>query len=394
MTPAAGRPGFGAIALLTALIAVAPMNFAMFSPAIAATAQDLRVPAAAIQGTLSAYLLVLGLAQPVYGPITDRYGRKHPMIVGYILFILGSVICALSDTTDMMMAGRVAQALGVCAGMVSGRALVRDWFGPERTAAALAAVSAGLSAAPAFTPLLGAFLADTVGWRGIFWVLALYGALLLAFAVPLVPDLRSTGIGPRLNVLAAYARLFGSRLYMGLVLNMALQMGAFFAFMTEAPFVLSGQFGLSVTQVGLFFAAPASSFVVGALIAARVVRRSTPRSMILIGNAGSAIAASWPLINLVAGTLTVPDLLVGAALVAFMQGFCFSPAQAVAISIDARIIGTASGLMGTLQMVSCGLAVLLVGALHDGSAAPAVLILVVPTMFAALVGWWGVTAKK
>lgn len=392
--PGGRTPGIGAIALISALIAVGPMTFSIFPPAIPATARDLGVSAAAVQATLSAYLVVMGLSQPVYGPIADRFGRKRPMLVGFVLFVAGSILCALSHDTTVMMAGRVAQALGVCAGMVSGRALARDWFGPERTAVAMAGITASVTAAPALAPLLGGFLSDTVGWRGVFWALAAYGALMLAIAIPLVPDMRSSAAIGTLRVGAAYARLFGSRRYMGVVLTMSLQMGAFFGFTAEAPFLLTTHFGLSNTGVGFFFMAPASGYVMGSMVAIRLNRFFRPATMIHLGNLGSALVVLWPVVKYLAGDLTMPDLLVGVVGLSFLQGFCFPQMQAIAIGFDPRIVGTASGLMGTIQMVVCGISVLVTGLIHDGSAGVPVFVLCVPIFVSGLVGTWAVRTGK
>ena len=171
------RPGL-VIALVSALIAIGQVATSIYLPSMPAMTEALHTDGATMQLTLTAYLLGFALSQLVYGPLSDRYGRRPALFAGLVLYVAASAACALAGTIDELIVARLFQAMGACAGPVVGRAVVRDLYDGERAAKALGYVGFVLAVSPAFAPVLGAHLHGWFGWRANFIFVALFGAVI------------------------------------------------------------------------------------------------------------------------------------------------------------------------------------------------------------------------
>ncbi len=376
------------VALMTAVSAGSPLTYALFMPALIPAAAGMNVPVSTIQLTVATYLVTLAVLQPVYGPVSDRLGRRGPLLFGLALFALGSLAVGLATSIPVMIAGRVLQAVGMCAGIVLPRAVVRDRFGPERSPSILSFMGSVTGIAPATGPVIGGLLVEYFDWRAGLFVLAAYGALMFVGTWTSVPESHVPSGGPRLSILAAYRHLLRMPLFMGLALGSGLFFGSFFAIVTEAPFVMTGLLGLSPSQFGLAFAAMPLTYITTSFTVALLSRRVAPTRLIHIGGALGLFACAWVLWHALFSTLSLPLFLSWLMLVAVANGFLFSMSIAVAVGVDPRMIGTASGLLGTIHAAMSALGSVMAGVLHDGTVMATVWLIVLPMPLAPLLSWW------
>lgn len=192
------------VLILGTLTAFAPLAIDIYLPGLPTIAQEFGVDPGAVQQTLAVFFVALAAGQLLYGPLADRVGRRPPLLMGFTLFTLASVACALAPTLNALVLGRLAQALGGGAGMVVARSVVRDQFDAKDSARVYSFLMLVLGLAPITAPLIGAQLLSTFGWRAIFWLLAAFGALCLALVLWALPET----LPPERRVRAGLGQLF------------------------------------------------------------------------------------------------------------------------------------------------------------------------------------------
>src|SRR5215468_12246592 len=208
-------------ALLTALVALGPISTDLYLPSLPSLARYFAVGVDDIQLTLSVFLVGLATAQLVYGPLSDRFGRRPVLLVGLAIYVVASIVCMLSPSVPVLVVARFVQAVGACVGPVLGRAIVRDVHGREGAARVLAYMSAAMALAPAIGPILGGFLEEWFGWRANFLALVCYGILGAAITWQILPetnklpDLEAARLD---RILRGYQGFLGHRRYVGYVL--------------------------------------------------------------------------------------------------------------------------------------------------------------------------------
>jgi DHA1 family bicyclomycin/chloramphenicol resistance-like MFS transporter len=359
-------------AVLGLLAAFGPLSIDMYLPTLPAIGEALGGGVQGAQATLAAFFLGMAAGQLVHGPLADRYGRRRPLFAGLALYTLASMACALATDMGWLIALRLLQALGACAGMVIARAVVRDLadqFDPVRMMARLMLV---MGAAPILAPLLGGWVALVAGWRGIFWFLALVGAAAMlacwrGLPETLPPERRRRV--PFAQVLAGYAQLLRDCRFLGTALASGFALAGMFAYIAGSPFVFIRLHGVAPENYGWFFGAAAMGVIgFGQLSGPLAERLGRPRlfglALSVLAAAGATVAAMallgagfWP--------LYLALLLYTSAL-----GTILPIGTVLAIQPYGQMAGTASALIGTVQF---GLGAMLGAALsllHDGTALP------------------------
>ncbi|HET6198257.1 MAG TPA: Bcr/CflA family efflux MFS transporter, partial [Acetobacteraceae bacterium] len=221
-----------------AITACGTLGMHLIIPALPDTARALNVSAGTIQLTITLYLIGLAIGQLVYGPISDRLGRRPVLLAGLALFTLAGIATTAAPNAWTLVIARILQSIGACAGLVLGRAIVRDSAAPDQAAAQLAMLTLVMSAAPAIAPVLGGYATAWIGWRAAFALLALVGGVTLVLAVLLLPETNQLASGTRASMLLGSLRLFRSRAFCGYVLGGACTTTSFYAFMAASPFIL------------------------------------------------------------------------------------------------------------------------------------------------------------
>lgn len=367
-------PTLGLGALLTTLVALGPLSTDLYLPALPTLATVFATDAARVQLTLSVFLAGFAVAQLAYGALSDRYGRRPVMLGGLILYFIASLACLLAGSIEQLIAARFLQAIGACAGPVLGRAIVRDVWGPVEAARALAYVSGAMAIAPLFGPALGGVLTVAFGWQANFLLLALFSGLQIV-AVWWWLGESNAHPDPEATKVARIFKNFGiflvDRSYMGYLLALGFSYGALFAFISGSAFVLIGRFQLSPALFGVCFGLVVAGYITGTQIAGRLVGRLGADR--LIGHGGWLGAIAGLLMVAFDRWLSPHPLIVLAPMffVTMSVGLVMPNAAARALAPYPKMAGSASSLMGFLQMGLAALVGILVG--HGVESNPSVL---------------------
>lgn len=358
--------------ILGAVVAIGPMSIDMYLPAFPALQTHYAASEAATQLTLAAYFVGMALGQLAYGPVSDRFGRRLPLLVGLAIYTAASLGCALAPSIEALAGLRFLQALGGSAGMVLTRAMVRDRYAPQDMARVLSALMLVIGAAPILAPTAGSLILLVSGWQALFVILTVYGALCW-FAVSFAITETHHGVRQTLawkSMLLGYARLLSHRRFMGYALSGGIAQGGMFAYISASSFVFIEYYGLTPTAYGWLFGANAFGLILGSQLNARLLQR-LPAQRVLRAALGTYFVASLVLLLTVAtgfGGLwgLLPPLFVCIS----SLGFTFPNSTAGAMAPFGDRAGMASALLGSLQFTIAGLTGALVGQLHDGSALP------------------------
>jgi MFS transporter, DHA1 family, multidrug resistance protein len=364
--------------LLTALVALGPISTDLYLPSLPGLARSFGVGQPDVQLTLSAFLVSLAAAQLIYGPLSDRFGRRPVLLVGLAIYLAASIVCMLSPSIPALVAARFVQATGACVGPVLGRAIVRDVYGREGAARVLSYMSAAMALAPALGPIIGGFLEVAFGWRANFLALVIYGGCGLAAALSILPETNRTPdpeAARPARILAGYRGLMGHRSYVGYVLCCAFAYSGIFAFISGSSFVLVDVVGLRPDAYGFCFAAIVIGYIIGTMTAGRLSRRVGIDRLIALG-AGIAVAGGLILVGL-AILGAAPSGIVGAATIVLPMlvymigtGLVLPNAIAGAIGPFPQAAGSASALLGFSQMTIAAVVGIAVADLSNGTASP------------------------
>lgn len=379
-------------ALILGLIsAIGPFAIDMYLPAMPQMAQALGASAGEVQMSLTAFFVALGLCQMVYGPLSDRFGRRVPLMVGLGLFVLGSLGCALAPDARTLIAMRFIAGVGACAGMVIPRAVVRDLHTGVEAARLGAMLMLVFSVSPILAPLAGSLVVALAGWRWIFGCIVVLGLLALTLVLTQLQESRPVEArrGTTLaGTLAAVAELLRDGHFRALALTGAFAMSGFMAYLGHSSFVMIEHHGVTPTQYGMLFGLNAAAFIGAAQLNVRLCQRHGLPWVIRRGLAGYLAASALLLALTVAGVDRL-EVLVALLFVAYGSlGLVAPTVPVLALERHGAIAGTASALIGTVQMVCGALVMALVSALggHAHGALPMVAGVAGCALLASLVG--------
>jgi DHA1 family bicyclomycin/chloramphenicol resistance-like MFS transporter len=366
VTTIAAAPGvevsstFQQIAVLAALAATGTLATNVLLPSLPQMAASLHVSTAEVTASITVFLAVFALGQLVVGPISDRYGRRWPVLTGFAVFFAGSIWCGFADDLPSLLAGRVIQAAGACSTSVLSRAIARDLFSGAALGRAMALIMIAMAAAPGFSPLLGGALDHYFGWRSEFAFVALFAAIgAVAYGAVLGETHRSMWIP--LNPLAIakiYVGLVADRRFLVPAATVSLIMGGLFAMFSAAPRVLIEGLQFTPIQLGLFFAGTVMIVFAAGMLATRLAPRFGLDRSIRGGLAAAAIGGIAILLVSIFNPTFLPFL---AAMAVFLLGMgIVNPlGTAQALSPFGDKAGAASALLGFWQMMAAAIGVYL-----------------------------------
>lgn len=363
------------------------MSVDMYLPAFPALAQDLMTDSGQVQLTLSAFLLGFAFAPIVWGPLSDRFGRKPILYAGLAIFVAASIGGALSASIDILIAFRFLQAVGGSAAASLARAIVRDRYDREEAARTLSLLFVVMAIAPMAAPILGGQVLVFFGWRAIFWALAGFGVMCLAITVyPLretLPAARRThhDVG---EMAKSYGALVRNKRYLGYAFCQGLSFAGMFAYIAGSPFVVIELFGIAPELYGFLFAAHVIALMVGSFVNSRLVTRIGVDRMLAAGTIGIAVGG---VLVFLAGAFVVPLAVFIGAVVVMMLFVTMIGANATAgaLSEFPHMAGTASAFLGMMQFAAGAAAGALVGVFHDGTAMPLVVVMMASGLLALVV---------
>jgi DHA1 family bicyclomycin/chloramphenicol resistance-like MFS transporter len=359
--------------VLGLLSAVGPFAIDMYLPALPAIGANLQADAGAVQMSLMAFFVALGVSQAFYGPAADIYGRKAPLYVGCTLFVLCSVGCALAPNIHALVAFRFLQGVGAGATNVVPRAIVRDMHTGPDAARLMSLLMLVFSVSPMLAPLAGSFVMDWVGWRGIFWAVSLAGLLGLVLNALVLTETRPPQARQQSSVgqaWRAYGQLLQDRHFLGVCFIGGFGISCFFIYLANSSFVLINHYGLTPRQYSLAFSINALAFIGTAQLTHALSKRWGLQQLVRVAVGGVAVFLCGACVLNAAG---FDNLLAMSALLfagfGFM-GLVVPTAGVLALEDHGEHAGTASALMGTLQLL-CGAVVAgTVGLFADGTAHP------------------------
>lgn len=338
------------LALLTALDAIA---IDMYLPAMPAIADSFAVDAGRIQHTLSVFLAGLAIGQALYGPLLDRYGRRAPLIVGMLLFIVGSVASALSTSPEMLMLARFVQALGAAAGLVTPRAIVSDMCSMTESSKIYSVLMQVMMIAPILAPVTGSMVLQAGSWQAIFWLLSLFGVIALLWCLCGVPETLSPQARTWLDVRTlwrVYAGLLTQRNFMAFTLAGGFILVSLFTWISASSFILTGTFSLSPTTFSYLFAMNAIMLIVGGFLSNLLLKNGhTEMALTRAGIAVHILAGCVLFIAALASAASLPLFVAAIAIGMGALGLVFGNLTALTMQQAKHQAGVASSIMGALQ---------------------------------------------
>jgi MFS transporter, DHA1 family, multidrug resistance protein len=359
--------------ILGALTGMGPLAIDMYLPAFPTIARDLQTTLSSVQASLSAYFVGIAMGQAVYGPVSDRFGRKPALYAGLALFIAASIGCALAAGPGALVGFRFLQALGGCAPLVIPRAVVRDHFDQRDSVRMLSMLMLVMGLAPILAPLVGGQLLVHFGWRSIFWAHAVYGGVWLLAVLTALPESLPDSRRRRerfAHVVRVYVSLLRDRVFMGDVLAGALVFSGLLAYISGSSFVFIELFHVKPEHFGLYFGGNAIGIMTASQVNRWLAKSMDARQILKVVLPISLLAGVTLLVDTYTGFGGFAGILVPLFVFIATHGFVMPNTTALAMAPHAAVAGSASALLGSVQFILGATAGALVGLAANGTAVP------------------------
>lgn len=371
-SPMDSKPTLWLLTVLSALMAFASISTDLYLPAMPAMAQALRATTGTMEWTVSGYLVGFSLGQLVWGPLSDRYGRRLPVVIGLLLFVAGSAGCATADSAAALVGWRVLQALGACASVVIARAMVRDLFAGDRAARMMSTLMTVMAVAPLVGPSVGGLILSLSSWRAIFWLLVVVGIATTA-AMFTIPETHPADRRTAESLAASFGRygsLVRDRRLLGYAATGAFFYGAVYAYIAGTPFAYIDYHHVDPQHYGVLFGAGIAGIMAANLVNARLVGRFGSDRLMRFGAAVAAAAGTWVAIDAATDWGGLAGLVVPLFVFASANGFIVANSIAGALGRFPEAAGSVSALVGALQYGFGIAGSALVGLFADGTPRP------------------------
>jgi MFS transporter, DHA1 family, multidrug resistance protein len=381
-------PNLLIILILGALSTLSPFSIDMYLPAFPQIARDLGTTPAQISFSVSGYFIGLALGQLFYGPLLDRFGRKRPLYAGLSLFVVASLGCIAVRSPGMFIAFRLLQALGGCVAQVGAVAMVRDFFPVRESAKILSLLMLVLSVSPLFAPSIGGLVATTIGWPWIFVILAAFALLLMLVIGFLLPEGHQPdpeiSLQPR-AIFKGFAAIIRHPQFHTYAIGGAFAFAGLFVYVTGSPIIFIDSFHVGPRAYGLIFAALACGFIGGSQLNIWLSRRHQDRKVFRAAAICQNIIILFILVGTVAGWYGFAANVVLLMLYLPFCGIAYPNAAAIALEPFSKNIGSASALLGFLQMGIGALASTGVGLLNASSSLPIYVVMAATAVIGLLI---------
>lgn len=378
-TESAPRITTGLLVTLALLSAVAPFATDLYLPAFPEMVTDLHTSPTNVQLTLTTFLIGLALGQLFFGPLSDRYGRVRPLLIGAVICVAASAVATLAPTIEVLIAARLAQGLTGAAGMVIGRAIISDLATGRAAARAFSLMMIVGGVAPIAAPLAGGFLVGPLGWRGALAVILVLVVLMLVAALVVIREThteerRAAMRDEKATAGSPLRQLLGRR-YVGNVIAFGFAFAVMMAYISASPFVYQTMMGLSAAQYGAVFGVNAFGLLLMSALSARLTTRREPRALAAVGlgvilaSSIAVLVLSWS--GVPAGWLALPLFTAVASM-----GLILGNTTALALSAVPRAAGTASAALGATQFLLAAAVSPLVSLAGEHTAVPLGIVMV------------------
>lgn len=375
----------GLLITLALLSAVAPFATDLYLPAFPAMVDDLHTSPTNVQLTLTTFLIGLAVGQLIFGPLSDRYGRVRPLLIGAAICVLASLVAVLAPNIEVLIAARLAQGLTGAAGMVIGRAIISDLATGRAAARAFSLMMIVGGVAPIAAPLAGGFLVGPLGWRGTLAIILVLVVLMLITAFVVIREThteeRRTALRDEKATTGSPLRQLAQRRYLGNVTAFGFAFAVMMAYISASPFVYQTMMGLSSAEYGAMFGINAFGLLLMSALSAKLAARCEPRTLAVTGLAvilASSIAVlGLSLSGLPAGWLALPLFTAVASM-----GLIFGNVTALALSAAPRAAGSASAALGATQFLLAAAVSPLVSLAGEHTARPLGIVMVCSSVLA------------
>lgn len=387
-TRPAPKPGALFALALGAISLIAPLAVHLFMPAIPAVKAALGLSEAMAQLTFSIALFSMAVATLFYGSLSDRYGRRPVLLSGLALFLVGSAISAVAQSVEVLVIGRVVQAVGAGCGITLGRAIAQDVYGASRLVKAIAYLTMAYTIGPMISPMVGGALIDAFGWRSVFGFALAAGAVITLIAYRTVFESRPPSPANRVpgNLLQNYWALLRHLRFGAFVLQTGCCTGSFMVSATAASSLMKETLHRPSSEFGIYFLLFPLGLLTGNFIASRIGNRVANEIMVLTGSLLAVVAVAAQASLLLTGPLTPVALFVPGFLLTLAQGVSLSHAQSGAMAVEPKLGGTAAGVGVFVQNFVGATFAQVYGVMADGTPVPLMEVAGMSVMIGLLIG--------
>ncbi len=355
-------------------------------------ASDLHVSVGQVSYTLSSFFIGISVGQLIYGPLLDRFGRKKPLIIGLIIYVVASSACAFATTIEMLIAFRFLQALGGCVGLVSSRAIVRDLFPVSESAKIFSTLMLILGVSPIIAPTIGSFFVVNLGWQSVFWLQSGMGLTLLLAVIFLLPESKQPDKTFSLlptHIINSFWGVFRNQQFFTFSFAASLVSASVYAYLSGSPFIFMKIYGVTEQQYGWIFGFLAGGLILSSQFNNLALRKYRSDQIIRLAifiqtTIGVVLCAASFF-----GWLNLFNTILLIFLFLCCQGFSFPNAAALSMAPFKKEAGTASALMGALQMGFGSFAAAVVGFLSNGTSLPMAAVMAVCAVLGLITLSWG-----
>lgn len=380
------------ILILGSLTALGPFSIDMYLPGFPAIARDLQTTVADVSLTLSSYFIGISFGQLLYGPLLDRYGRKKPLYAGMLVYILSSLACAFATSIDALILLRFIQAVGSCAAAVASRAMVRDLFPVEANAKVFSLLMLVVGVSPMVAPTVGGYVTADVGWPWVFVILAAMGALLLAVVYVALPESstpdRSLSLKPK-PILLNFFSVAKIPVFYTYSLCGALSFAGLLAYVSGSPLLFMEIFEVSEKEYGWIFAFLSIGLIGASQVNSLLLKKYHSNQIIFVALAGQSVIAFILMIGTWNQWLGLPETIACIFIFLCCLGFNFPNSSALSMAPFSRNAGSASALMGALQMGCGALATVALSLFSNHSSLPMTIVMISTSFLALLILFFG-----
>jgi MFS transporter, DHA1 family, multidrug resistance protein len=366
------------ILILGLLTTIGPFSIDMYLPGFDDIARSLHTNAATVALSLSSYFIGIALGQLIYGPLLDRYGRKKPLYAGLALYIVATAICMQARDINTLIVLRFIQALGSCGAQVAAMAMVRDLFGAKESAKVFSLLLLVVGASPMIAPTVGGYVVVAFGWRTVFLILGIIGVVVTFLTIFFLPESypadRNFSLKPG-PIVRNFIGVIRIRQFLVATLVEAFAFAGLFAYVSGSPILFMNIFHVDKRTYGWIFAFLSVAFIVLSQFNGRLLRRYTSLQIIRVALTGQVTVSVLFLAGSIAGWYGLGGTIALLFLFLTFLGFTYPNAAALALAPFDKNAGTASALLGTLQMGIGALASVAVSAFSNGTAVPMVAVI-------------------
>jgi len=364
--------------ILGLLSAIGPFSIDMYLPAFESISNDYNTTIDKVQLSLTAFFIGIALGQLIYGPLLDKYGRKKPLIVGLCIYLVTTLFCVFTKSIDNLILLRFLQALGSCAGMVTSRAMIQDYYDSKEAARVFSLLMLVVAISPILAPSAGAFLLEHFNWHYIFVSLFVIGFIILIGTVFFLPESnagdKSFSLTPK-SIIQKYWSVFVNKTFITYCLVGAIAAAGLYAYLAGSSFIFHEIYQLTQKQYGLIFAFAASALILATQLNRYFLKKWSMSQISKLANIGQACTGIVMLLFAITNTINLTILIGLLFSYLLFQGFIFPNASAMALAPFKSSAGSASALLGFLQMGLGALSSGTVSLLHNKTQAPMLIVM-------------------